>query len=149
MRKIDVEIRAIEGENRCQIYCKNKYILEHIQDVVKSAEHTSIVRNQFTFTAHSKEDLQSYFEDIANAMSEILKKEAAYTFLQRKKRFWVLWTILWGGFDFLVELSHLFAGNHTDAIIAGAVGAAVVLMSLTNYWNVRKIETELTEKGII
>jgi hypothetical protein len=112
-------------------------------------EITAIKRKRFVFTVENQEEMSARINDILDATPEVAVRSKAHSFFQFRKRFWVAWAIIWGGIYFLQELGHILEGERSEAMLSGAFGVLVILLSLANYWNARNTEDKLKDKGVL
>lgn len=112
-------------------------------------EITAIKRKRFVFTVENKDEMTARINDILDATPEVAVRSKTHSFFQFRKRFWVAWAIVWGGIYFLQELGHILEGERSEAMLSGAFGVLVILLSLANYWNARNTEDKLKDKGVL
>ena len=149
---IKIFTKVYEDTNSCEVSSNRKYITEQFHKLMQEKnvkEITAIQRKRFVFTVENKEEMADRINDILDATPEVAVRGKAHSFFQFRKRFWVAWAIIWGGIYFLQELGHILEGERSDAMLSGAFGVLVILLSLANYWNARNTEDKLKDKGVL
>lgn len=149
---IKIFTKVYEDTNSCEVSSNRKYITEQFHKLMQEKnvkEITAIQRKRFVFTVENKEEMADRINDILDATPEVAVRSKAHSFFQFRKRFWVAWAIIWGGIYFLQELGHILEGERSDAMLSGAFGVLVILLSLANYWNARNTEDKLKDKGVL
>ena len=149
---IKIFTKVYEDTNSCEVSSNRKYITEQFHKLMQEKnvkEITGIQRKRFVFTVENKEEMADRINDILDATPEVAVRSKAHSFFQFRKRFWVAWAIIWGGIYFLQELGHILEGERSDAMLSGAFGVLVILLSLANYWNARNTEDKLKDKGVL
>ena len=149
---IKIFTKVYEDTNSCEVSSNRKYITEQFHKLMQEKnvkEITAIQRKRFVFTVENKEEMADRINDILDATPEVAVRSKAHSFFQFRKRFWVAWAIVWGGIYFLQELGHILEGERSEAMLSGAFGALVILLSLANYWNARHTEDKLKDKGVL
>ena len=149
---IKIFTKVYEDTNSCEVSSNRKYITEQFHKLMQTKnvkEITAIQRKRFVFTVENKEEMADRINDILDATPEVAVRSKAHSFFQFRKRFWVAWAIVWGGIYFLQELGHILEGERSEAMLSGAFGALVILLSLANYWNARHTEDKLKDKGVL
>lgn len=149
---IKIFTKVYEDTNSCEVSSNRKYITEQFHKLMQTKnvkEITAIQRKRFVFTVENKEEMADRINDILDATPEVAVRSKAHSFFQFRKRFWVAWAIVWGGIYFLQELGHILEGERSEAMLSGAFGVLVILLSLANYWNARNTEDKLKDKGVL
>jgi len=149
---IKIFTKVYEDTNSCEVSSNRKYITEQFHKLMQEKnvkEITAIKRKRFVFTVENQEEMSARINDILDATPEVAVRSKAHSFFQFRKRFWVAWAIIWGGIYFLQELGHILEGERSEAMLSGAFGVLVILLSLANYWNARNTEDKLKDKGVL
>ena len=152
MGTLQVTTKVYENKNECEVSTNCKYATERFHQVIAAKNVKSITdvkRKRFVFSVEDTDEMQERIGDILNAVPQVTVQSRAYKFIKFKKCFWMAWAIIWGAIYFFQELCQVAAGERSHAMVTGAFGALIVLVSLINYWGVRKAEDKFKNEGLL
>lgn len=152
MGTIKITTKVFEDKNECKVSCNYKYATEQFHKIIQSKNVKSITdvkHKRFVFAVEDKDEMQERIGDLLDAVPKIAVRNQVNRLIQFKKRFWMAWAIIWGAIYFFQELCQVAAGERSHAMVTGAFGALIVLVSLINYWGVRKAEDKFKNEGLL
>jgi len=152
MGTIKITTKVFEDKNECEVACNYKYATEQFHKIMQSKNVKSITdvkHKRFVFAVEDKDEMQERISDLIDAVPQVTAQSRAYKLIKFQKCFWMSWAIIWGAIYFFQELCQVAAGERSHAMVTGAFGALIVLVSLINYWGVRKAEDKFKNEGLL
>lgn len=152
MGTLKIVTKVFEDKNECEVACNYKYAAEQFHKIILSKNVKSITdvkHKRFVFAVEDKDEMQERISDLLDAVPQISVRNQANKYIQFNKRFWMALAIIWGAIYFFLELCQVAAGERSHAMVTGAFGTLIVLVSLINYWGVREAEDKFKNDGLL
>lgn len=143
--------RIYKQSNNCDVICKSVYVVDALNKLVSKHEKVvkvvQVNKKSFKFSTKEHDDINDVLNAIIDATPDIIGRALVDRIFRRRMKFWIAWAVVWGSWDFFLEVMNIFSGNRSHAMICGFAGLLIVLFSLKNYWDLRKKYEELKENG--